>query len=65
MQTTAILNTSLLHLHLQREKTSREGAKLVAVVVAETIQPACMCEGGGRGQEGGGRAIGPDNDVGE
>jgi hypothetical protein len=22
--------------------------------------PACMCEGGGRGGEGGGRAIGPD-----
>ena len=42
-----------------------EGAELVSVVVAETIHPACMNEGGGRGGEGGGRAIGPENAVGE
>ena len=41
------------------------GAELVGVLVTETIHPACMCEGGGRGGEGGGRAIGPENAVGE
>ena len=34
---------------------------IVGVVIAETIHPACMCEGGGRGgpgePEGGGRAF--------
>jgi hypothetical protein len=30
---------------------------LVGVLVAETIHPACMCEGGGRGGERGGRAF--------
>ena len=40
----------LLHLHIQLEKgQSFEGAELVGVLVAETIHPACMCEGGGRG----------------
>ena len=29
-----------------------EVAELVGVLVAETIHPACMCEGGGRGGEG-------------
>ena len=48
--------------YIQREKIC-EGAELVGVVVAETIHPACMCEGGGRGGEGGERAIGPDNAV--
>jgi len=41
------------------------GAELVGVLVAETIHPACMCEGGGRGGEGGGRIIGPENAIGE
>jgi hypothetical protein len=36
---------------------SCEGAEPVGVLVAETIHPACMCEGGGRGGEGGGRAF--------
>ena len=34
-----------------------EVAELVGVLVAETIHPACMCEGGGHGGEGGGRAF--------
>ena len=34
-----------------------EVAELVGGLVAETIHPACMCEGGGRGGEGGGRAF--------
>ena len=40
-------------------------AELVGVLVAETIHPACMCEGGGRGGEGRGRDMGPENAVGE
>jgi hypothetical protein len=36
----------LLHLHIQLEGQSCEGAELVGVLVAETIHPACMCEGG-------------------
>ena len=32
---------------------------MVGVLVAETIHPACMCEGRGLGGEGGGIAIGP------
>jgi hypothetical protein len=36
---------------------SCEVAELVGVLVAETIHPACMCEGGGRGGERGGRAF--------
>jgi hypothetical protein len=36
---------------------SCEGAELVGVLAAETIHPACMCEGGGRGGERGGRAF--------
>ena len=28
-------------------------------MVAETIHPKCVCGGGGRGGDGGGRAIGP------
>jgi hypothetical protein len=47
------------------KRESCEGAELVGVLVAETIHPACMCEGGGRGGEGRGRAIGPENAVGE
>jgi hypothetical protein len=47
----------LLHLHIQLEGLSCEGAELVCVLVAETIHPACMCEGGGRGGERGGRAF--------
>ena len=39
----------LLHLHIQLEGQSCEGAELVGVLVAETIHPACMGEGGGRG----------------
>ena len=39
----------LLHLHIQLEGGSCEGAELVCVLVAETIHPACMCEGGGCG----------------
>ncbi len=39
------------------KRESCEGAELVGVLVAETIHPACMCEGGGRGGEGGGRAF--------
>ena len=38
------------------ERESCEGAELIGVLVAETIHPACMCEG---------RAIGPENAVGE
>jgi hypothetical protein len=41
----------------KRESYEGEGAELVGVLVAETIHPACMCEGGGRGGEGGGRAF--------
>ena len=29
------------------KRKSGEGAELVGVLVAETIHPACMCEGGG------------------
>ena len=47
----------MLHLHTQWEKIVLRGAKLVGVLVAETILPAFMCEGGGRGGEGGGRAF--------
>jgi hypothetical protein len=47
----------LLHLHIQRKRQSCEGAELVSVLVAETIRPACMGEGGGRGGEKGGRAF--------
>jgi hypothetical protein len=47
----------LLHLHIQLEGQSCEGAELVGVLVAETIHPACMGEGGGRGGERGGRAF--------
>ncbi len=36
---------------------SYEGAKLVCVLVAETIHPVCMCEGGGRGGERGGHTF--------
>ena len=36
---------------------SSEGAELVGDLVAETIHPACMCEGGGRGGEKGWRAF--------
>jgi hypothetical protein len=50
---------------VRRDGPDREGADLVGVLVAETIHPACMCEGGGRGGEGGGRDIGPENAVGE
>jgi hypothetical protein len=32
-------------------------AELVGVLVAETIHPACMCEGGGRGGQRGGRVL--------
>jgi len=39
------------------KRESCKGAELVGVLVAETIHPACMCEGGGRGGEGGGRAF--------
>jgi hypothetical protein len=39
------------------ERQSCEGAELVGVLVAETILPACMGEGGGRGGEKGGRAF--------
>ena len=47
------------------KRQSCEGAELVGVLVAETIHPACMCEGGGRGGQGGGLAIGPENAVGK
>jgi hypothetical protein len=43
-------------LHLQKGR-SCEVVELVGVLVAETIHPACMCEGGGRGGERGGRAF--------
>ena len=39
------------------KRESCEGAELVGVLVAETIHPACVCEGGGRGGERGGRAF--------
>ena len=39
------------------KRESCEGAELVGVLVAETIHPACMCEGGGRGGERSGRAV--------
>ena len=39
------------------KRYSCEGAELVGVLVAETIHPACVCEGGGRGGERGGRAF--------
>ena len=42
---------------VRRKGRSCEGAELVGVLVAETIHPACMCEGGGRGGERGGRAF--------
>jgi hypothetical protein len=48
-----------------RKREDCEGAKLVVVLVAETIHPACMCEGGGHGGEGSGCAIEPENAVGE
>ena len=47
----------LLHLHIQLEGGSCEGAELVGVLVAKSIHPACMCEGGGRGGERSGRAF--------
>jgi hypothetical protein len=40
-----------------KDSCTCEGAELVGVLVAETIHPACMCEGGGHGGEGGGRAF--------
>ncbi len=40
-----------------RKRESYEGAELVGDLVAETIHPSCMCEGGGRGGERGGRAF--------
>ena len=49
----------LLHLHIQRKRESCEGAELVGVLVAETIHPACMCEGGGPG----GREAGAPSDL--
>jgi hypothetical protein len=58
----------LLHLHIKLEGTVLRGSRRIqreSVLVAETIHPACMCEGGGCGGEGGGRAIGPENAVGE
>ena len=39
------------------KRESCEGVELVGVLVAETIHPACMCEGGGRGGDRGGRAF--------
>ena len=42
---------------LQKPSILRRGAELVDVLVAETINPACMCVGGGRGGERGGRAF--------
>ena len=39
------------------KRESCEGAELVNVLVAETIHSVCMCEGGGRGGERGGRAF--------
>jgi hypothetical protein len=39
---------------VRRDGPARE---LVGVLVAETIHPACMCEGGGRGGERGGHAF--------
>jgi hypothetical protein len=36
---------------------SCQGPELVGVLVAETIHPACMCEGGGRGGKRGRRAF--------
>jgi hypothetical protein len=38
-------------------RESCEGAELVGVLGAETIHPACMCEGGGRGGERVGRTF--------
>jgi hypothetical protein len=48
-----------LHPHIQLEGTVLRGSRacVVGVLVAETIHPACMCEGGGRGGERGGRAF--------
>jgi len=40
-----------------RKRKSCEGAELVGFLIAETIHPACVCEGGGRGGEGGNRAF--------
>jgi len=40
---------------VRRDGPARE--PLVGVLAAETIHPACMCEGGGRGGERGGRAF--------
>jgi hypothetical protein len=40
-----------------RKRESCEEAKLVCVLVAETIHPVCMREGGGRVREGGGGDI--------
>ena len=44
---------------MRRRETGQEAknALTVGVLVAETIHPACMCEGGGRGGERGGRAF--------
>jgi hypothetical protein len=49
----------LLHLHIQLKGKggSCEGAELVGVLGADTIHPACMCVGGGRWVERGGRAF--------
>jgi hypothetical protein len=46
----------LLHLHIQLEGTVLRGSR-AGRRFAETIHPACMCEGGGRGGERGGRAF--------
>jgi hypothetical protein len=51
----------LLNLHIQRETIVLRGSRTGRRLVAETIHPVGMCEGGGRG----GRAIGPENAVGE
>jgi len=42
---------------LGTQDSPASGAELVGVLVAETIHPACMCEGGGRAGERGGRAF--------
>jgi len=47
----------LLHLHIQRERIVLRGSRADQHLVAETIHPACVCQGGGRGGERGGRAF--------
>ena len=47
----------LLHLHIQREKIVLRGIRAGRRSDCRNHPPACMCEGGGRGGDRGGRAF--------